>query len=218
MGLLNNNIFGNSLYRLVPLLQFFSSRLKTQLWYKRFLKECGDKNVIIKPMLITPEFISLKNNVLIWYNARIQGVPNYGANQYHPNIILNNRVSIQQNVHITCANRVEIGEDTAIAANVTITDISHPYADIAIAPEYQLLEIGRVYIGPRCKIYNNVVILPDAILGRHCVVGANAVVRGGNYPDFSVIAGNPARIIRRYNIDTRQWQNTEPDGTFKKEK
>jgi acetyltransferase-like isoleucine patch superfamily enzyme len=42
-----------------------------------------------------------------------------------------------------------------------------------------------------------VVILPGTVLGRNVVVGAGAVVRG-TFPDHCVIAGVPARIVRRY--------------------
>jgi acetyltransferase-like isoleucine patch superfamily enzyme len=44
----------------------------------------------------------------------------------------------------------------------------------------------------------NVVILPGARLGRNCVVAAGTVVTEGDYPDHSVIAGVPGKVVRRY--------------------
>jgi acetyltransferase-like isoleucine patch superfamily enzyme len=115
---------------------------------------------------------------------------------------------------LTCANKIEIGINTAIAANVTITDITHPYANIDHAPDKQILEVGFVKIGEDCKIYNNVVILPNTILGKHTVVGANSVVFGRQYPDFCVLVGTPAKIIKRYNFEKNIWQKTNAEGEF----
>ena len=54
-----------------------------------------------------------------------------------------------------------------------------------------------VRIGTGIWLGTHVVILPGTVLGRNVVVGAGAVVRG-IFPDHCVIAGVPARIVRRY--------------------
>ena len=48
-------------------------------------------------------------------------------------------------------------------------------------------------------------IMAGTVLGKQCVVGANAVVRG-TFPDFCVIVGAPARIVKKYNPDTQKWE------------
>ncbi len=50
----------------------------------------------------------------------------------------------------------------------------------------------------------NAVILPNVRGGRHAVVGAGAVVTH-DVPDYCVAAGNPARVLRRYNFERRAW-------------
>ena len=45
----------------------------------------------------------------------------------------------------------------------------------------------------------NSVILPGSHIGNPCVVGANSTVTG-IFPDNCVIAGSPARIIRKYDL------------------
>ena len=104
-------------------------------------------------------------------------------------------MTIQQNIHLTCANLVEIGENTALAANVNITDIHHPYVDINTPIERQDIEVKSVKIGKDCKIYNNVAILLGTIIG--VTVGANSVVKGV-FPDYCVIVGMLAYIIKRH--------------------
>lgn len=160
--------------------------------------------MIKPPILITQEYISLSENVYIGHHARIQGISSYKNIEYHPNIVIGNGVSIEQNVHITCANRIEIGANTAIAANVTITDIHHPYEDIDTPIERQDILVKEVMIGEDSKIYNNAVILPGVHIGKHVTVGANSVVTS-DIPDYCVAVGSPARIIKQYDFKSKKW-------------
>ena len=164
-------------------------------------------------MKLTPQFIVMKEFVRVYNYARIEGVSMYRGVAYNPKIILNKGVSIQQNIHLTCANSIVIGENTAIAANVTITDINHPYQDVTTPIEHQKLEVKSVMIGPDSKIYNNVVILPGTKIGKHVTVGANSVV-SGIFPDYCVIAGVPAHVIRRYDFKTGKWKRTDETGNI----
>ena len=137
-------------------------------------------------------------------NCRIEGVDNYEGVQYSPDIVIGDKVKIQQNFHLTCASKVVIGKNTAIAANVSITDVNHGYQDISLPPERQPLKVSPVFIAENCKIYNNVVILPGTKLGKHNIVGANSVV-SGTFPDYSVIVGAPAKLIKQYNPTSNSW-------------
>lgn len=155
------------------------------------------------------------DRIAIWNHARIEGISEYEGVKFSPAIIINDGVTIQQNLHLTCAKKVEIGKNTAIAANVTITDINHGYERIDMPPERQPIEVTDVSIGDDCKIYNNVVILPGSKLGKHNIVGANSIVRG-TFPEYCVIAGTPAKIIKRYNPETSVWEKTDAKGNFTK--
>lgn len=192
-------------YEKLKYLSLFYHWLKTILWYRLFFKNIGKKSIIIKPLKITPKYIYIEENVKILNNARIEGVSSYINNHYNPEIYISSNVSIQQNLHLTCANKISIGKNTAIAANVTITDINHPYKDINIPVEKQPLEIKEVSIGADSKIYNNCVILPGVSIGKHCVIGANSVVTQ-DIPDYSVAVGAPAKVIKKYNFKTKKWE------------
>lgn len=61
-------------------------------------------------------------------------------------------------------------------------------------------------IGQGSWIGTHVAIIGDVHIGRNCVIGANAVVTR-DVPDYCVAAGMPARIIRRYNLQTQKWEN-----------
>jgi len=194
---------------------FHIKKVSFYLWHKHKFIQLYYSDNIKKPLYITPFCIELGENVNIWYNARIEGVRKYNNTLFTPRIIIRESVSIQQNIHLTCANRVEIGANTAIAANVTITDIHHPYIDVNVPIERQDLEVGFVEIGDECKIYNNSVVLPNTKIGKHVTVGANSVVQG-NIPDYSVVVGAPARIVKRYDFEQKRWRNTDSFGKFEK--
>lgn len=89
---------------------------------------------------------------------------------------------------------IVIGAGTYIAPNVGLITSNH---DISNLDKHSY--IGKIIIGKKCWIGMNSVILPDTILGDNTVVGAGAVVKG----DFSIgnciIAGVPAKIIKRIN-------------------
>ena len=69
---------------------------------------------------------------------------------------------------------------------------------VHMAPFVSIGEKEEVYIGNDTWIGANAVILKGVHLGIRCVVGAGSVVVGDNYPDGSVIVGNPGKIIKNH--------------------
>lgn len=153
---------------------------------------------------MTPKYISLGEHVYIGHYARIEGVDQYNDKHFTPDIRIEDGVSIIQSLYLTCANRIVIGKNTAIASNVTITDINHPYDDVYVSIEKQDIEVSEVIIGEDCKIYNNVVILPGVHIGKHVTIGANSVV-SKDIPDYSVAAGTPAKVIKKFDFEKEKW-------------
>jgi len=176
------------------------------VWRKPLFREYHISDTIKSPIVLTPGCISLGEHVYIGYHARIEGIKKYNEEVFSPLIRIGSHVNIEQNLHLTCANRITIGSNTAIAANVTITDIHHPYTNIDVPIERQNLEVKEVEIGEECKIYNNTVILPGVHIGRHVTIGANSVVTH-DIPDYSVAVGTPAKVIKRYDFEKKNWVN-----------
>ncbi len=191
---------------IVKILRYnYCGMLHYTLRYRFFLRKAGRKSYISRALKITPRHIELGDGASVGKNCRIEGITRYAGETFDPVISLGSSVSIEQNLHLTCARSVAIGDNTAIAANVSITDIRHPYEDIDTPVERQKIEVDPVRIGPDCKIFNNAVILPGVTIGRHVVVGANSVVVR-DLPDYCVVSGCPAKIIRKYNFTTRTWE------------
>ena len=103
---------------------------------------------------------------------------------------------------------VNIGDDVRLAQNIVITALNHNYQDISRPISEQGVNTEEVYIGDETWIGANAVILPGVFIGKHCVVGAGSVVTG-NVPSYSLVAGNPARIIKQYDPETKVWQRVK---------
>ncbi|NQU33012.1 MAG: acyltransferase [Bacteroidetes bacterium] len=186
----------------------FGKRLLWWLIHFWRFKKLGKLSYFDNPIRITSSYMSCGKNVYAYKYCRFEGIASYNKKKFTPKIIFEDNVSFQQNLHLTCANSIFIGKNTAIAANVTITDIHHPYENLEIPIELQDIHVSSVYIGEDCKIYNNAVILPGTIIGKHCTIGANSVVCGV-YPDYCVIAGAPSRIVKQYDFELSKWIKME---------
>jgi acetyltransferase-like isoleucine patch superfamily enzyme len=113
--------------------------------------------------------------------------------------------SVGQGLHIVSGQGdLAIGHDTTISANVFISNINHGYSDLAVSVLEQPLVYKETKIGSYCLLGYGAAILPGTILGDHVIVGANAVTHG-TYPSNCVIAGVPAKIVKRYDPATKQW-------------
>ncbi len=107
--------------------------------------------------------------------------------------------------HITCIKKVVFGRNVLTANNVYVSDNIHGYEDINTPVKDQpVLFKGEVSIGDGSWLGENVCVI-GAKIGKHCVIGANAVVTR-DIPDYSVAAGIPARVIKRYNKDKTAWE------------
>lgn len=103
---------------------------------------------------------------------------------------------IGQDAYMQSAGGVTIGRRVGVGPRVTIITATHeetpPGTPIIDAP----LRFAPVEVGDGCDIGVGAVLLPGARLGEGVQVGANAVV-SGEFPAGSVVAGVPARLLRR---------------------
>lgn len=87
-----------------------------------------------------------------------------------------------------------IGDDVEITANVNILNHDYSWSVIKAFNGLLLGGVGPVHIGNNCFIGNNATILMNTYIGNNCIIGAGSVVTG-KFPDNTVIAGSPARVI-----------------------
>jgi acetyltransferase-like isoleucine patch superfamily enzyme len=96
---------------------------------------------------------------------------------------------------VNCYLDVEIGAATLVADWVYICDFDHVTADITLPIKDQGIVKSPVRIGPDTWLGTKVTITRGSVIGRGCVVGAHAVVRG-EVADYKIAVGIPARVVR----------------------
>ncbi len=119
-------------------------------------------------------------------------------------LVIGNRCVFGYNNHITAVRDVVIGDDVLTANNVFIADNVHAYEDISTPIINQPVRFRKgVSIGSGSWIGENACII-GARVGRNCVVSANAVVTH-DVPDYCVVGGVPASIIRQFDPNKAEW-------------
>ncbi|RJL24741.1 acyltransferase [Bailinhaonella thermotolerans] len=113
--------------------------------------------------------------------------------------------SIGRGTHIVGHQSIDIGDDVFTGPYVYITDQNHGYEDPAQPIGRQWPRNSPVEIGSGSWLGTGSIILPGTRLGRNTVVAGGAVVRG-EFPDHCVLAGVPAKVVRRYD-EAEGWHN-----------
>lgn len=121
---------------------------------------------------------------------------------------------------IDAKNSIHLEANVLLAQDVLIVDQNHAYEDVSTPVRYQgLTEGGKIRIGEGTFIAHGAAIIAtrgELVLGRNCVVAAHSVVTT-SAPPYSVLYGNPARVIRQYDPAKQAWvlgsvrsMNSEP--------
>lgn len=118
---------------------------------------------------------------------------------------------------IEASGGVAIGEGTQITHHVSIVTHSSHRAQRLLGRAYVDWNgpkpgwiAGPVAIGPYCFIGPHSLLEAGTTLGRGCIVRAGSVLRG-SFPEFSVIAGNPAVVVSDSREGDRRWLDSHPD-------
>ena len=141
--------------------------------------------------------IHLGRDVLVGRHATLaagygEGDPNLSARA----LVIGDRCVLGARTTITAHTYVELGDSVFTGQAVFITDASHGYQDPDTPIGRQFGPHQPVTVGSGSWIGHGAVILPGARIGRNVVVAAGAVVRG-EVEDHAVVAGSPARVVRR---------------------
>jgi acetyltransferase-like isoleucine patch superfamily enzyme len=97
-------------------------------------------------------------------------------------------------MYINAINGIEIGDYTNIAPNVGLISANHDVVDNNLHVQAPPIKLGKFcWLGMGC------IVLPRVVLGDFTVVGAGAIVTKSFEEGYCVIAGNPARMIKKLN-------------------
>jgi acetyltransferase-like isoleucine patch superfamily enzyme len=99
---------------------------------------------------------------------------------------------------------VTIGNNVILAQNIVVSALNHEYRDVNMPIQSQKVLTAPIVIEDDCWIAANAVITSGVTIGKHSVVAANAVVTKSILP-YSVAAGNPAKVIKKYDFELKDW-------------
>ena len=108
---------------------------------------------------------------------------------------MGNNSNIGPYAYIGCSGYIEIGNNVMISPRVSIYSENHNFTDTALPMIQQGVSRSFVKIEDDCWIAANSVILAGVTIGRGSVVAAGSIVTK-DVPPFSIVAGNPAKIIK----------------------
>ena len=117
-----------------------------------------------------------------------------------PALVIGDRCVVGARCSIIAHSGIDIGDDVWMGEDVFITDANHGYEDVSRPIGRQIADAEPVTIGAGSWLGHGAIVLPGAHIGTHVVVAAGSVVRGV-VPDCCVVAGTPARIVRRRGED-----------------
>lgn len=188
------------------------ARLFRLLFARKFAR-FGKRTLVVAPVGIErADRIALGDDVYVAAQSCLAARPASEAGG-EPALVIGDGCKLGRFNHVYATRSVELGQKVLTANGVYISDNLHDYRDIHTAVMDQpLRQLAETVIGDHSWLGHNACVI-GARLGRHCIVGANAVVTR-DAPDYSVIVGAPARVIRRYDPHTGEWRDTAPDGTF----
>ena len=147
------------------------------------------------------------DDVLIAKDAWLNVVTEEKAD-HEPVITIDDGCVIARRCTISAKNGIHLERNVILAASALIMDHNHAYQDVTVPIKDQgVTDGGRIRIGEGTWIGHGAAVVCDKgelVLGRNCVIAANALV-SRSFPDYSVIVGNPARVVKQFDPAKGDW-------------
>jgi len=100
---------------------------------------------------------------------------------------------------------VTIGNDIMFAQNIVLSGLNHGYEDINTPPSKQKSTFSNIVVEDQVWIGANAVVVAGVTIGKHAVIAAGSIVTK-NVPPYSVVGGNPAKLLKQYSSETKTWE------------
>lgn len=133
------------------------------------------------------------------------------SQEFSPSIRIGDRVTATGALQVVAFKEIVIDEDVMFAANVFVSDGAHGSDRGDVPYKYQgISNVAPIRIGRGAWIGQNAVILPGVTVGELAIVGANSVVNK-DVPPRTVVAGAPARAVKRWDMLSQKWARVEDE-------
>ena len=191
----------------------YAERLRNQYYASEFKSMGNNVKIGANVKIVNPQYISIGNDVVIGDNVTLIA-RGEGGITIKDNAVINDRASLDtvmghsgyiiigKNVYIGTGTTLfghiglEIGDDSLLAQNITVTPYSHKFDDPSAAINTQGGHVAKVTIGKDCYLGMGVCVMYSGSIGDGSVIGAHSTVVKP-IPEFSVAVGTPAKVIKR---------------------
>ncbi len=146
----------------------------------------GQFGMHIRSRLIPKYFKKCSKDVSIAPGARYRGAEF---------ITVGNHVSIGIDNFLQASAGLTLDDHVLLGPGIKIWTVNHKFDDLDTPIKKQGYEHKPVYIGKNVWIGAGSFIMPGVELPKGCIVSAGSVVGVKKYPEYALIAGNPARVI-----------------------
>lgn len=190
-------------------------RLRRKLYNRLLgLKLKGVRKLNIDPsaQILGLDRMTIGHGFKAGLNLRLEALTRFQDQTFEPRIIIGDQVEVHDFVHIGAIHRIEIGSHVLMASKIYISDHNHGsyagdvHSDPEMPPALRPLDATKsVVIEDRVWLGEFVTVLPGATIGRGSIIGANSVVTGA-IPPHCIAVGAPARVVKRFNAETRRWE------------
>ncbi len=99
---------------------------------------------------------------------------------------------------------ISIGDNCIFAQNIVCSGLNHNFEDVETPIRDQGVNKKLITIGDDCWIGANATITQGVTIGKHSVIGAGSVVTK-DVPDYHIAVGNPAKLVKKYDLDQKEW-------------
>jgi acetyltransferase-like isoleucine patch superfamily enzyme len=151
-------------------------------------------------------YMKIGNSVLLERNVRLD-VP-LVPTRNELVILIGDGCVFGQRATILAINRVQIEQNSIFAPSVLITDHNHEFEDVTLPIRDQGgTKGGTVRIEEGCWVgFGSAIVCSqgELVIGRNSVVGANSLVTR-SIPPYSVVTGNPARVVKHFDSERGEW-------------
>ena len=150
-------------------------------------------------------YISIGKHVGFGRDAKLDVQAAPGA--VPPVIRMDDRSGLQRRCMISARNHIHIMRDVIFGPSVLVMDHAEGLRENSIANRSPQPARGTIRIEEECWIgFGSVIVCEqgELTIGRHSVVGANSLITR-SIPSYSVVAGNPARIVKQYDFSAGKW-------------
>ncbi len=104
----------------------------------------------------------------------------------------------------TIIGPITIGNNVIFAQNIVASALNHEYRNVTVPIHEQKILTAAIVVEDECWVAANAVITSGVTIGKHSVIAAGAVVTK-NIPPYSVAVGNPAKVIKQYDFEKKEW-------------